>query len=566
MTRRPTLAAAALAALLVIGVAVPSPAAAAGAAEAGGEAPAAVAAAPAPAAWVPPDEELEARGAVIGEIEIRVENVFNPELPEEDRRLFRWTNRLHRTTRPEVVRSQLLFRSGEPYSVRLLRETERLLRSRKYLYDCRVRPLRYEDNTVDLEVWVKDVWTLKATGAVKRSGGENSVRFELQDSNLFGTGKSVALERSSDVDRSSVIAKYLDRNVGGSRVRLDFTYSDNSDGDLVNLAAGRPFFALDTRWAAGGFVRDDDRIDSLYRLGKVVERFRHRQERLDLGGGLSRGLVGRRARRWTFGLGYARDRFAAEPGLEAPAALPEDVTRVYPWVGFERVEDAFALTRDQDQLSRTEDVLLGTHYRGRLGFASTALGSDRDQLVFDFRADAGFEPAPGQRLRLRAGGLGRLDRGGPENLALTGEGRFYWRDFGRHLFFAQLETGFVRDLDGREQLLLGGDSGLRGYPLRYQDGEARLLVTLEQRFFTGFYPFRLFWVGAAVFFDAGRVWTDERSLSPGLGWLKDVGVGLRLSSSRSGFGTVVHFDVAFPLDGDRSIRSVQYLVTTKETL
>ncbi len=521
---------------------------------------------PAPAAGIPSDELLEASGAIIGEIAIRVEDVFNTELPEEDRKLFRFTNRLHRKTRKGVVRGQLLFRSGEPYSARRLRESERLLRSNKYLYDCRIRPLRYEDNVVDLEVWVKDVWTLKATGSVRRSGGENSVRFELQDSNLLGTGKSVALERVRNVDRTSVITKYLDNNVGGSRVRLDFNYFDNSDGERLHLVVNRPFFALDTRWAAAGAVRDDDRIDSLYRLGKVVERFRHRQERFELRGGLSRGLVGSRARRWTFGLAYARDRFAAEPGMAPPFELPEDLTRFYPWVGFESVEDAFTVARDQDQLSRSEDVLLGTRYRARLGFSPTALGSDRDQLVFDLLADAGFEPGPGKRLRLQAGGFGRLDRGGAENLELSAAARFYWRDFGRHLFFVQGEAGIAHDLDGRAQLLLGGDSGLRGYPLRYQDGEGRLLFTLEQRFFTGFYPLRLFWVGAAVFFDAGRVWTDDASLSPGLGWLKDVGVGLRLSSSRSGFGTVVHFDVAFPLDGDRSIRSVQYLVTTKETL
>ncbi len=36
-------------------------------------------------------------------------------------------------------------------------------------------------------------------------------------------------------------------------------------------------------------------------------------------------------------------------------------------------------------------------------------------------------------------------------------------------------------LDPEEQLLLGGDSGLRGYPLRYQAGKARALAVIEQR-------------------------------------------------------------------------------------
>jgi hemolysin activation/secretion protein len=118
----------------------------------------------------------------------------------------------------------------------------------------------------------------------------------------------------------------------------------------------------------------------------------------------------------------------------------------------------------------------------------------------------------------------------------------------------------ARNLDPEKQILLGGDSGLRGYPLRYQDGDARLLFTVEQRFFTDYYPFRLLHVGGAVFFDAGRTWGGGASQ---LGLLRDVGLGLRLSSSRSGLGNVIHIDLAFPLDGDPSIKSAQWLVTTK---
>lgn len=86
------------------------------------------------------------------------------------------------------------------------------------------------------------------------------------------------------------------------------------------------------------------------------------------------------------------------------------------------------------------------------------------------------------------------------------------------------------------------------------------VFTVEQRFFTDWYPFHLAHVGGAVFFDAGRTWGGDASQ---LGLLRDVGLGLRLSSSRSGLGNVIHFDLAFPLDGDPSIKSMQWLVTTK---
>jgi hemolysin activation/secretion protein len=106
---------------------------------------------------------------------------------------------------------------------------------------------------------------------------------------------------------------------------------------------------------------------------------------------------------------------------------------------------------------------------------------------------------------------------------------------------------------------------LRGYPLRYQTGSSRALLTLEQRYYTDWFPFRLFYVGGAVFFDAGRTWGRGAVGEPSLGLLKDVGFGLRLGNARGAFGSVLHFDIAFPLDRTSDIDSVQLLIETKQS-
>jgi hemolysin activation/secretion protein len=150
------------------------------------------------------------------------------------------------------------------------------------------------------------------------------------------------------------------------------------------------------------------------------------------------------------------------------------------------------------------------------------------------------------------------------NAVLDGAARYYVKQSGRRLFFTTLEASVGRALDLDTQILLGGDNGLRGYPLRYQGGEARALLTVEQRYFTNWYPFRLVRVGAAAFFDIGRAWGETPVNTPSLGLLKDVGVGLRFGNSRSGLGNIIHVDLAFPLDGDSSIDDVQLLIETKE--
>jgi hypothetical protein len=89
-------------------------------------------------------------------------------------------------------------------------------------------------------------------------------------------------------------------------------------------------------------------------------------------------------------------------------------------------------------------------------------------------------------------------------------------------------------------------------------------LSLEERFYTGWYPFRLFHVGGAVFADIGRSLGRDALDTPNLGTLRDVGFGLRFSNSRSALANVLHLDVAFPLD-DNSIRNVQFLIESKRS-
>jgi hemolysin activation/secretion protein len=149
------------------------------------------------------------------------------------------------------------------------------------------------------------------------------------------------------------------------------------------------------------------------------------------------------------------------------------------------------------------------------------------------------------------------------NSVLFAGARYYRRNLDKHLFLVSLDGLISNKLDPENQVLLGGDNGLRGYPLRYQSGESRALLTVEQRFYTEWYPWRLFRVGYAAFADVGRVWGQDPRGTPSLGTLSDVGFGLRLTSPRSSGRNIVHIDLAFPLNADPSIDNVQLLFETK---
>jgi outer membrane protein assembly factor BamA len=521
-----------------------------------------VAAAEAPAP-IPSPQELEARGAVIGEIHIAVGDIFDPNVEGEDGWLYRTANKLHINTKPSVIRKQLLFESGEPYRYRLIQETERLLRDNDFLYDAVIVPTAYDGKVVDLEVRTRDVWTLNPGFNFNRKGGENAVGAQLEEDNLLGTGRSLEFEWSKNVDRTSLGVNYFDPNFLRSFNRFTIGYANADDGDTKLLVFNRPFYALDVKRAGGVSLLDNERIDDRYELGKKVGEFRHRDEYYEAYYGRSHGLEQGWARRWTYGVSYERDRFAPEPGKPLAGPLPPDRKLVYPWVGFDLVEDGYQERINQDQIHRTEDVLVGLRAAVRVGYSSETFGADDDALVASASLQDGADLSPTMSVFGTLVASGRLESGELENGILSAAGRFYWATSRRSKFYAAASGAVTERLDEELQLTLGGDNGLRGYPLRYQAGTSRALLTLEQRYYTNWYPFRLFHVGGAAFFDMGRTWGTDVTGAESLGLLKDVGVGLRLGSSRSSFGNVLHLDVAFPLDGDDDIDSVQFLVTTK---
>lgn len=515
-------------------------------------------------ASIPSGPDLEAAGAVIGRIDVIAADVFDPSIPGESGWLYRTANRLHINTRPKVLREQLLFEPGQPYRHRVVQETERLLRRNEYLYDAVIRPVAWDGRTVDLQVRTRDTWTLNPGLNYNRQGGKNSGSVTLEEKNLLGTGKQLSFGWTDDVDRESVSFEYFDPHFRGTWNRVGIVYSDADDGHTQAFRFDRPFYALDTRRAGGVYLRDSERNDPRYALGERVGEFQHDEQFYEANFGWSAGWRDGWVRRWTAGVTWDQSRFAPVPGEPLGGVLPGDRKLVYPWIGLDILEDAYEERTNQDQIERTEDVLVGFRAGGRLGYAPTALGSDRDALILSaYVQDGANLQRPGSSVFYGITGSGRVEGDGLRDAVISAEVRYYAQTSARTKFFGTISGTAGERLDADRQLLLGGDTGLRGYPLRYQGGTSLALLTLEQRYYTGWYPFRLFHVAGAVFVDVGRTWGADVTGSPNAGLLKDVGLGLRLGSSRSAFGNVIHIDLAFPLDGGEGVDDVQFVVETK---
>ena len=529
---------------------------------------------------IPGAAELEARGATIGAIRVYVQNIFDNSDPREAQLLYRLANDLHYATRESTIRRQLLFAGGEPLSVQRLEESERLLRTRPYLNDAWIVPVAYDAgrNVVDVAVTVRDVWTLNPAISLGRAGGVNHTRFEIEDKNLFGRGLQVSAGRSRDVDRSGTLFSYFDPDIGRQWVQLGLGYADNSDGKVKSLDLERPFYALDVRRAGGGDLLDGRSVVTRYSGGAVVDEFEQQHRRFEAYYGWSDGLRGDWTQRWLVGARYDESRFARRPGLVLqPAVLPPEWRLAYPWLGWQLIENRFLKSQNLDLIGRTEDLYLGRSLYLELGYSTPAFGADQAAWLGRLTALAGWQLAPAQMLLVNGSFDGRIPRGATRaaaaggasspalaNATLAAQARYFWRLTPHQLFYAALSGTTTSRLDPERQLLLGGDTGLRGYPLRFQGGKASALLTLEHRVFTDWYPLRLARIGGAVFFDAGRTFgRDVLGVAP-LGLLKDAGLGIRVGNNRSGLGNVLHVDLSYALDAPAGVRRYQVTIQTQD--
>ena len=512
------------------------------------------------------DAQLEQSGATIRAIDVTVDNVFDPSNPKENKPIYRWANKVHFPTHEGAIESALLFEVGDRYTARALTESARTLRGRGYIADVKITPRDYDPvaNTVDVHVRVRDAWTLAPELKYSHKGGASEWAIGIDDRNLFGTGKQVRIIEKSSIDRDETMLSYGDPNLLGSHVTLNAEFTDASDGYRHALAAERPFYSLDSRWMLGGNLVNEQRVDPMYDRGVQVDEFGHDVKGFSFQGGWSPGFADGRVTRWVVGVTSSEDVFYPTLDTPNPLVLPENRKLVYPWVGWELLVDDHREMSELNDIGRTEDVSFGTSLFVSVGRADTSYGSDRNATLLRTTFNKGWDlGGRGRMLTMNASGSTRDEADGLQNSILEAAAHYYVRNGESRLFAATAAFMATNNLDAESQVLLGGDNGLRGYPLRYQAGESRSLLSVEERFFTDFYPWRLFRVGYAAFLDVGRVSGVDPRAQPSLGTLYDVGLGLRLSSPRASGKSVVHIDLAFPLNGDPTIDTMQLIVETK---
>jgi len=472
-------------------------------------------------------------GLIISSITIETHNVFETELPAENKQLYRAANRLHRITRDPVIMRELLFETGDRYNAALVAETERNLRALPFVRRAEIEAAVNKSGTVDVTVHTYDSWTLEVVASYKRAGGATSIKAGLAEGNILGLAKSGSAVYSNDWGAASADFSYKDRQfLHYKRVQYSMAARAAAGSRSMSLSLDRPFYASIARTAMGGSVSY-----AAAPLGAVTRQV----VEAGINYGISMKPSTERTRRVKFGILAHR--------AESSGPVPARDRSVIFQLGAEWEELDFLTVRRIRKFTHDEDYNLGLGVFPSVGIAPAirALGTTKTQLLPSLEARKGFTWGR-QLLLLNSKYSSRFANGYNSDILTSFDAAYFLRGLRYQTLGFHLGLDYGRRLDPLAPLVLGEFNGLRGYGVGQFTGSRRFLFNIEDRVYVWDDLISLMDIGAVVFFDSGYVWPASGPVK--LGDLKNsVGVGLRVAPSRSSGNSPARIDLARALNG-----------------
>lgn len=445
-------------------------------------------------------------------------------------------NALHFTTRPSVVRKELLFRAGQPLDARRLQETERNLRRRGIFRRVLIDTVRVDDRLV-ARVFTSDGWTTNLDVGLSFTGNTVSWRAGAIEQNVLGTGHALGLVYRQEPDRNALRLLTQINRPFGVRALISGYYDDLSDGRAAGWLAGSPFFALEHRVgfelpgeAADRRIiqwRDGDTLAVTWRRAFVQRAAVGWAPVASPGGYLRVGLLGQ----------VRQEQFLAiaDTGL----LVPDSVSAAFGLYA-DFLHPRFLEVTHYNGFAREEDVDIG--FRGTLQVwaAPEAFGYRANGLAPLLEIQAGVG-APALFARVRARAHGMLTASGVDSGAVWGGLTVASRAIRRQATVVHVEAGAQKNPSPGAEFDVGHGIGPRGFEPHAFTGTRTAWGVLEHRVFLYDALFHLFGLGVAGFLDYGGAWYADQS--PRVGG--NVGFGLRVGGTTSTGPNVGRLDLAY---------------------
>lgn len=490
--------------------------------------------------------------------------------------------KLHIPTAEKVIRRELLFKEGERLDPDIVEETRRNLRALGYFRDeameCRLR----DDQTVEVIVHLKETWSLVPIFSMRGVGGRQSVTGGLAEKNLFGWGKSFSASYRSGLDYRNVfideswMVSYSDPNIMGSRLNFSTTLQKLQSGESVSGVFQRPFYSLETSWAAALSGSHLKRKPPLIINGTTVAEYIREDNEAVLFGAVALNPGAPRIHRigalYTYKEKSIRD-FEPLPDVSAggpPPAAPRGYTISGPGLSYRGLGVHYVREERISRFDRTEDFNMGNDLVLTVSASLEALGATRDECVFSLADTQGYRFREGHFLMGKATAYGRWDGKKAEDTKVSFRSDYFLRDTPLdtdvflHTLHASVSCGYGVDLSSDTLFSLGWDTGLRGFSSGSFTGNKLFLVSVEDRLFVSRRFFGLLALGLVPFWDAGFVWADGKDIAAS-DIRHAVGVGIRLGLPSCAGENILKVDLGFPVGKRYSVGDCVVTLVTSTT-
>jgi hypothetical protein len=485
--------------------------------------------------------------------------------------LHRWANAIHVDTKIITLENEASYfidKCIKTYAD--MAQLERHLRSRKYLRDAKVSSDVDVEN-ITITTW--DNWSLMPTISFGRKGGINTYSFGIKERNLLGLGIDTEIESYRNTQRSGykLVANIPLFQKQNTSVKLGF--ADNDDGQQRSLFLHKIFAGFHTKTAYNIGFNEESRNDTIFQNGQDQSIYGHNISFKEASYAWLNFNSDNRLLRYRFGITHDKDTFSSlsvneSNELTSPpltTVRPEDRDLLYPWLAFEYIEKDFRKLTNVHLITQIEDFNHGWQLNSSFGVGN---GNEEDSAwtVWKMRVKKGFNLHDNSLLLLDFALANDMYQHRDSRLLVKLTAEYFYqlnRNWGFYLANANV-TSNNQYLD--QPVTMGGNTGLRGFPLQYQHGKNSIKVTSELRYYPDINLFKLFDLAGVAFVDSGRAFGESTVQNIEDGWLGSAGLGLRLHSPHSGGNhPIIHIDFAFPQSDNPDINRFEIRVQAKKS-
>lgn len=300
-------------------------------------------------------------------------------------------NRVHIKTKEITIKDLLLIKKGEPLDTLLMRESERLIRSQRYIRRVLIEPraISSKSDSVDVVIRVLDSWSLipNITPTPSR------LTYELRERNFLGLGHdwTNSYRQNLDDSKTSLSTNYTIPNIKNTYIRAIANYQIDLENNYTKgLQIERTFFSPYTRWAGGLQFENRFLQDSLPIQPNVYKKENFKSDTYDAWIGFSQPLaIGSAERNKETNLvstvRFLNVKFTERPSIESDSiGYFTDEKFILSGLGVSNrsyVQDSYIFN-----FGITEDVPIGKYFGATAGYQRKNNGS---RLYLGLRATMG---------------------------------------------------------------------------------------------------------------------------------------------------------------------------------